>query len=213
MANMWGRGVIAGASLLLLGGCGLFASAPKKPGYDQHWPKAPAMTINTNAQYKAKIVTSLGTIVLQLFAKQDPKSANNFVFLARHHYYNGDKIFRVIKNFMFQTGSPQQNGLGGPGYEFSGRLPPPYAYTPGIVAYANAGPTTNGSQFFICSGSECGSIGDTYPEIGRVISGMNVVQKITDVKVKANPIMNGEVSLPTTSIFVKSITIEGPTKA
>jgi cyclophilin family peptidyl-prolyl cis-trans isomerase len=203
---------------MLLTACGGPSSAPPhktphpvKIGSAQRWKSPPPMTINPAASYRATVVTSLGTFVIQLFAKQDPTSVNNFVFLARHNFYNGDKIFRIIKPFVFQTGDPNQNGTGGPGYEFQGKIPPPFPYGPGIVAYANAGPGTNGSQFFVCTGPESTALNKspTYPEIGRVVQGMAVVERIAAVPVTTNPLTN-EDSLPTKTVLVKSITIQGP---
>jgi cyclophilin family peptidyl-prolyl cis-trans isomerase len=211
-----------GAGALLLTGCGLTSGAPSKPsqpkiGYKQHWSSPPKLTINPKAKYTATVHTSDGIFVIQLFASLDPVSVNNFVFLARHHFYNGDKVFRIIQPFMFQTGDPKQNGTGGPGYVFRGKLPPPVAYGPGIVAYANQGShnlDSNGSQFFVCtSGPDCASMNSPqyafYPEIGKVIRGMKVVDKIGATPVTTNP-ATGEDSLPTRPVIIRSVTIQGP---
>jgi cyclophilin family peptidyl-prolyl cis-trans isomerase len=219
---------VAGFALLTLvaTGCGFGATAPHHStgsgkrahpvptlGMKARWSKPPALSINPNGHYRATVVTSLGTFVIALFAKQDPVSVNNFVFLARHDFYNGDRIFRIIKPFVFQTGDPNQNGTGGPGYTFRGRIPPAVPYGPGIVAYANRGVGTNGSQFFVCTGPESTYLNTKghaiYPEIGRVVSGMNVVEKIAAVPVTVNP-ETGEDSLPTHPVIVQSITITGP---
>jgi cyclophilin family peptidyl-prolyl cis-trans isomerase len=208
-------GVIGVGIALGLTGCGIPGQAaphrPPKPGYDQRWAAPPPLTIRPGATYTATVRTSLGTFVIRLFSRGDPVSVNNFVFLARHRFYDGDRIFRIIKPFVFQTGSPYQNGIGGPGYTFRGRIPPPYPYGPGIVAYANRGPGTNGSQFFVCTGPESTSLNSDpiYPEIGRVIRGMAVVERIAAVPVTINR-TTGEDSWPVHPVVVQSITITGP---
>ena len=155
------------------------------------------MRLKSGATYTAQVSTNMGSFNIHLFARHDPVAVNNFVFLAQHGFYNGDRFFRIIRTFMIQTGDPHNNGTGGPGYQFNDELPPPYPYTPGIVAMANAGPNTNGSQFFICTGSACSSLNQdpVYTEVGRVISGMSVVEKIAAIPVGPNPTTH-EVSLP-----------------
>ncbi len=88
------------------------------------------------------------------FRKRSPKTVNNFVFLSQQGYYNGVIFHRIIKTFMIQTGDPTGTGSGSPGYKFADELPPKHSYDPGIVAMANSGPNTNGSQFFICTGPD-----------------------------------------------------------
>lgn len=170
------------------------------------------MTINVNGHYTATVKTNLGTFVIDLFAKRDPVAVNNFVFLAQHQFYNGDKIFRILKPFVFQTGDPTNTGTGGPGYQFHGELPPPVPYAPGVVAYANANnPNTNGSQFFVCTGAESKQLNQspTYTEIGQVTPNtMAVVKRIAAVPVANNP-KTGEDSLPKTPVIVQSITTSG----
>ncbi|MCL6442773.1 MAG: peptidylprolyl isomerase [Alicyclobacillus sp.] len=172
------------------------------------WSSPPAMQIDPDKQYQAVVHTNYGDFTIQLFAKDTPHTVNNFVFLARHQFYNGLKFFRIIKTFMIQTGSPNNDGTGGPGYEFADELPPKYPYAPGIVAMANAGPNTNGSQFFICTGADSAGLNQqpAYTEFGKVVSGMKVVEKIAAIPVKMNP-MSGEVSLPTKNAYIESIDI------
>src|SRR2546423_12364381 len=110
----------------------------------------PAMSIDVNKNYTATFETSKGTIVCDRFAKDAPKTVNNFVFLARDGFYNGTKFHRVIPNFMVQGGDPTGTGRGGPGYKFAdevGAGKPKHKV--GSLSMANAGPNTNGSQFFI----------------------------------------------------------------
>jgi len=172
----------------------------------QQWKSAPPMTINKSQKYFALFHTNLGDFSMQLFADSSPKTVNNFVFLAKHHFYDGDKFFRILKTFMVQTGDPLNNGTGGPGYQFADELPPKYPYAAGIVAMANAGPNTNGSQFFICTVDDSQALQPLYTEFGKIISGMNVVQRIAAIPVVTNP--SGEASDPTKNAVIESVTIK-----
>jgi len=203
------------ALLLTVTACGSAAKAPSTAsasataGSTQRWTQPPAMQIDTSKTYTALLHTSLGDITIQLLAKQAPNTVNNFVFLAQHGFYNGDKIFRIIQNFMFQTGDPNNNGTGGPGYQFADELPPALPYGPGVVAMANAGANTNGSQFFVCTvGPDCAGLNQqpNYTVFGKVTAGMDVVTKIAAVPVTANPTTN-EVSMPTNPPVITSVTI------
>lgn len=165
------------------------------------------MQIDTSKAYFATIDTTLGSFKIQLFASESPKTVNNFVFLSQQGFYNGVIFHRVIKSFMIQTGDPTGTGAGGPGYSFADELPPKHSYDAGIVAMANAGPNTNGSQFFICTGSDAQNLNSmpNYTQFGQVVSGMDIVQKIASVPVgPGNP---GEVSRPTNPPVINSITI------
>ena len=113
---------------------------------------APEMIIDPAKSYTAELVTSLGTMTIALDASAAPKTVNNFVFLARWHYYDGIIFHRIINGFMCQGGDPTGTGRGGPGYRFADELPRPGRYELGSMAMANAGPNTNGSQFFLISG-------------------------------------------------------------
>ncbi|MCY0881342.1 MAG: peptidylprolyl isomerase [Firmicutes bacterium] len=207
-----------------LTGCGTTASAPAsrpaktqaKPtvsapvGASEQWKKPPKMTINPQKYYAAIIDTTAGSFEIALFSHKDPVAANNFIFLAQHKFYNNDEIFRVIKPFMFQTGSPENEPEGGPGYQWNGELPVPYPYAPGIVAMANTGnPNTNGSQFFVCTGPESQSLNKSaiYTELGKVISGCATVQKIAAGTIKTNP-LTGEDSLPIHPYYIEHIQIQ-----
>lgn len=212
------RLILMGAALSLAG-CGVNGAAtPATPahhhqtlvGSTARWSAPPPMTISANGHYAATVRTNYGQFVITLFAKQDPRAVNNFVFLARHQFYNGDSIFRIIQPFMFQTGDPLNNGTGGPGYQVNAELPVPVPYGPGVVAYAHAQTNAFGSQFFVCTGAECASLNQTptYTEIGKVTSGMSVLQKIAAVPVTTNP-TTGENSDPTQAVTITSITISG----
>ncbi len=168
----------------------------------------PTMKIDPVKQYHAIIQTSMGDIGVKLFAGETPKTVNNFVFLAREKFYDGIKFHRIIKEFMIQTGDPMGNGTGGPGYTFADELPPKHNYVPGIVAMANAGPNTNGSQFFIGSGDQVRNLDKipNYTIFGQVDSGMDVVQKIASVDVTTG--LSGEQSTPVQDVTIKTVIIE-----
>jgi cyclophilin family peptidyl-prolyl cis-trans isomerase len=151
------------------------------------WSKAPAMTIDTSKTYLATVKTDLGTFVITLNAKLAPIAVNNFVFLAQHDFYNCVIFHRVIPGFVVQGGDPTGTGSGGPGYEFTEEGPPTATpqYPLGSVAMANSSsdshdPSTNGSQFFIVTGSSGESLPNDYVEFGQVTSGMSVVNEIND---------------------------------
>ena len=173
------------------------------------WSSPPPLTIDSAKTYTAHFRTNYGDFTVELLAADSPLTVNNFVFLAQAGFYEGCRFFRVIKPFMVQTGDPSNNGTGGPGYRFADELPPKYPYAPGMVAMANAGPNTNGSQFFICTGAQAAGLNQypNYSQFGRVIAGMDVVGKIASVPVSYNP-ATGENSRPTEDVFIESITIQ-----
>jgi cyclophilin family peptidyl-prolyl cis-trans isomerase len=135
------------------------------------------MTINTAHHYTVTMQTNKGTITLSLDPKLAPKTVNNFVFLARDHFYDGLKFHRVEPGFVIQGGDPQGTGRGGPGYQFADE-PVVGEYTAGAVAMANSGPNTNGSQFFICTVDDRTKLAKSYNLFGYVVNGMDVVLKI-----------------------------------
>ena len=147
-------------------------------------PKAydapPPMLIDAARRYTATITTDLGDIVVELFADRAPKTVNNFVFLAREGYYDGVTFHRVIGGFMAQTGDPTGTGSGGPGYKFADEFHPELRHDgPGVVSMANAGPGTNGSQFFITPVATP-HLNDRHSVFGRVVAGMDVVMAIPE---------------------------------
>jgi len=117
----------------------------------QSWPKAPEMSIDPKKQYTAIFHTERGDISAELYTAEAPQTVNNFVFLARSGFYNGTQFHRVIKNFMVQGGDPTGTGTGGPGYKWNDERSALNLKHdgPGVLSMANAGPNTNGSQFFI----------------------------------------------------------------
>ena len=116
----------------------------------KQWNKPPDFKLDLKKNYTATLNTDLGNIVLKLFAKKFPSTVNNFVFLAKEGFYDGTIFHRVIANFMVQGGDPTGTGTGGPGYRFRDEFHKDLRHDqPGILSMANAGPNTNGSQFFI----------------------------------------------------------------
>jgi cyclophilin family peptidyl-prolyl cis-trans isomerase/protein-disulfide isomerase len=139
----------------------------------------PPDVINPFKSYVATIQTPKGNIVIQLFADKAPLTVNNFVFLSQQGWYDGVTFHRVITNFAAETGDPSGTGYGGPGYFIPDEIVPELKYdAPGWVGMANAGPNTNGSQFFISLGP-LPQFDGKYPLFGKVVSGMDVVQKLT----------------------------------
>ncbi|HJP66683.1 MAG TPA: peptidylprolyl isomerase [Actinomycetota bacterium] len=145
------------------------------------WSDAPAMEIDPSRRYTAVIETSMGTITAELFAAEVPATANNFVFLARQGFYDGLTFHRVIPGFVIQGGDPQGTGAGDAGYAFADELDNDLAYELGTLAMANAGPHTNGSQFFIVSGPQGERLPKNYSIFGKVTDGIDVVQAIAAV--------------------------------
>jgi cyclophilin family peptidyl-prolyl cis-trans isomerase len=133
--------------------------------------------IDPSRKYQATIATDKGDIVLSLDPSKAPKSVNNFVFLAREGFYDGLTFHRVVDDFVIQAGCPEGSGRGGPGYRFEDE-PVQGEYIPGAVAMANAGPNTNGSQFFICTVDDRHKLAKSYNLFGQVIKGMDVVGQI-----------------------------------
>ena len=135
------------------------------------------MTIDPNKQYSAAFKTSRGEIVCDLFARDAPKTVNNFVFLAREKFYDGTVFHRVIANFMIQGSDPTGTGRGGPGYRFEDELDNPHKHQVGSLSMANAGPNTNGSQFFITH-IATDWLNGKHTVFGQVRSGQDVVNAI-----------------------------------
>jgi cyclophilin family peptidyl-prolyl cis-trans isomerase len=140
----------------------------------------PAMVIDPDKRYTATISTDLGDIVIELYADKAPTTVNNFVFLAREGYYDGVTFHRVIGGFMAQTGDPTGIGSGGPGYKFGDEFHLALRHDgPGVLSMANAGPGTNGSQFFITHGPTP-HLDGRHSVFGRVVQGMDVVLAIPE---------------------------------
>jgi len=149
-------------------------SAERKERFDG----PPPMCIDLTKRYSAVMATSKGTITFALDAVAAPRTVNNFVVLARYHYYDGVVFHRIIPGFVCQGGDPTGTGTGGPGYRFEDELPRPGRYEIGSLAMANAGPDTNGSQFFIISGSDGARLDPNYSLFGKAVAGLDVVAAI-----------------------------------
>jgi cyclophilin family peptidyl-prolyl cis-trans isomerase len=158
------------------------------------------MCIDPAKRYTAEMVTSMGTMVLSFDANAAPKTVNNFVSLARYHYYDGLTFHRVIQGFVLQGGCPEGSGRGGPGYRFEDELPKPGRYELGSLAMANAGPNTNGSQFFIISGPSGVGLPPAYSLFGKVIKGLDVVDAIEKVA-------TGPGDKPLDDVIIESVTV------
>jgi cyclophilin family peptidyl-prolyl cis-trans isomerase len=142
----------------------------------RRYTQPPAMQIDPNKRYTATISTDKGNIVLELFAAEAPLTVNNFVALARDGFYDGLTFHRVEPGFVIQGGDPMGNGTGGPGYRFQDE-PVSRDYKAGTLAMANAGPDTNGSQFFICLEDQP-RLPKNYTIFGQTIAGLDVVRRI-----------------------------------
>ena len=164
----------------------------------------PAMLIDPDKQYTATIETTKGSMKVELYAKDAPRTVNNFVVLARDGFYDGVIFHRVIKDFMVQTGDPEGTGAGGPGYEFEDE-PVTRDYTRGTLAMANRGPDTNGSQFFIVHADY--PLDKNYTIFGKVTEGLDVLDAIASVPVGPNPV-TGEDSVPQEEVRITTIRIE-----
>jgi cyclophilin family peptidyl-prolyl cis-trans isomerase len=155
-----------------------------------------------NKTYTAILKTSAGEITIELNVKETPITVNNFISLAKNNFYNNTVFHRVIKGFMIQGGDPKGDGTGGPGYKFNDE-PFKGEYTRGTVAMANAGSNTNGSQFFIMQ--QDNPLPKNYVIFGKVISGIDVVDKIAEAPITRNP--SGEMSKPIQPVTVESVEI------
>lgn len=161
--------------------------------------KAPPMCIDAAKTYTAKLATTKGDFTIALDAAKAPKTVNNFVVLSRYHYYDGLTFHRVIPDFVVQGGDPLGSGNGGPGYKFEDELPAAASdYQPGVVAMANSGPNTNGSQFYIVLAPD--RLAAKYSILGTVTEGFD-----TTVKALATGDSAGEP--PVVPAVINSITI------
>jgi cyclophilin family peptidyl-prolyl cis-trans isomerase len=145
---------------------------------DKQWSQPPGMEIDPSKSYVATLKTEKGDVIIQLFSKTTPFTVNNFVFLSRQGFYNDTTFHRVITNFMAQGGDPTGTGMGGPGYHFGDEFVPGLRHDkPGILSMANAGPNTNGSQFFITH-VPTPWLDNKHTVFGEVVKGMDVVLSI-----------------------------------
>jgi peptidyl-prolyl cis-trans isomerase B (cyclophilin B) len=142
------------------------------------WNSPPEMQIETNKTYTVTVDTNKGLIELELYAQHAPKTVNNFVFLAKEGFYDGVSFHRVIPDFMIQGGDPTGTGSGGPGYKFEDEVREnPLTHERGVISMANAGPNTNGSQFFITHSPQA-HLNGKHTVFGKVVKGLDVVDEI-----------------------------------
>ncbi len=166
----------------------------------QSFSEPPPMCIDPAKRYSAVLDTSLGSMTIALDAAGAPQTVNNFVVLARYPYYEGVIFHRIIRGFMCQGGDPTGTGRGGPGYRFADELPQPGRYEIGSLAMANAGPNTNGSQFFIVSGPSGVRLPPQYSLFGKVVKGLDVLAAMEAVDTDRG-------DRPKTDVVIRSVTI------
>jgi cyclophilin family peptidyl-prolyl cis-trans isomerase len=173
----------------------------------------PPMTIDEQATYTATIATSCGTFEAELRPDIAPEAVNSFVFLAERGFYDGLTFHRIVQDFVIQGGDPLGDGSGGPGYSFEIETSPRQTFdAPGMMAFANSGPGTNGSQFFVTLAAtpqlDPGAGSGEYTIFGEVTDGLDVVEAIGGVAGTENPGIPGELSVPTEAVYIDSITID-----
>jgi len=151
----------------------VIARIPEKP---KTYSAPPPMTIDTSKQYTATIETEKGNLVLELFASDVPMTVNNFVFLARHGFYDGLTFHRVVPDFVVQGGCPIGDGTGGPGYRFDDEITE-HTHVAGALSMANSGANTNGSQFFITYTPQH-HLDGRHSVFGQLVDGMDVMESI-----------------------------------
>ncbi len=190
--------------------CG--GSVPKTAGEGKPTiPHAPPMTIDASKTYTATMQTSCGPIVIRLDPVTAPIGVNSFVFLADKGFFDGLTFHRIVKDFVIQGGDPKGDGTGGPGYQFATETSPKVTFdSAGLLAYANSGPNTNGSQFFITLAPTPQldpSANQSFTIFGKVIKGLDAVTKIGAIPGTPNPGIPGENSVPTQTVYIESVTI------
>jgi len=163
--------------------------------------KAPPLTVDPKKTYTVTMQTSCGTIQLLLDPKDAPVAVNNLVFLVRQHFYDGLTFHRIVKDFVIQGGDPTGTGSGGPGYKFNDELKNKLKYDIGTVAMANAGADTNGSQFFIVTGTQGVSLPKKYTIFGHVSKGLDVAERIGALAT------NTQTQRPLQTVYIESMTV------
>jgi cyclophilin family peptidyl-prolyl cis-trans isomerase len=168
------------------------------------WDEPPETVIDPDASYRAVLETSCGTVVVDLFADRAPVTVNNFVFLAQEGFYDAVVFHRIAPGFVIQGGDPEGTGHGGPGYRFEDELDlaEERGYPHGTLAMANAGPDTNGSQFFFALQDLTGALRPAYTVFGEVVEGMEAIHRIAEV-----PVLEGS-ERPLQVVFIERVTIE-----
>ena len=163
------------------------------------------LTLDPTIKLRATIATSCGDIIVELDPQQAPQTVNSFVFLASDGYFDGTVSHRVIPGFVVQAGDPTGTGRGGPGYVVPDELPPAgFVYSTGVLAMANAGPNSTGSQFFIMLGES--ALPPLYSAFGTVVDGFETLNAIQNLPLGRNP--QGETSVPLETVYIESVTVE-----
>jgi cyclophilin family peptidyl-prolyl cis-trans isomerase len=170
----------------------------------QKWSKPFDLQIDPAKSYTADLETNKGTISVEFYPEDAPQTVNNFVSLAREGYYDGTPFHRIVKGFVIQGGDPTGTGTGGPGFKFNDEKVVK-DYDKGILAMANAGPNTNGSQFFIVLEDLKGKLPKNYTIFGKVTAGLDVVDAIASVPTKRGA--SGEASSPTEAVTLNKVTV------
>ena len=169
----------------------------------KQWSAPPAMSIDPGASYTAVLDTTAGPITIELLSSEAPNTVNNFVFLARQGFYDNVIFHRTIPGFMIQGGDPTGTGAGGPGYRFADE-PVNRPYSRGVMAMANAGPNTNGSQFFLMHADY--PLPPNYTVFGQAVAGLETIDTIATAPTMAG----GEGSSPVNPVTIQSVEIVGP---
>lgn len=170
---------------------------------ETNFAEAPTMCIDPAKSYTATVVTNLGEFTVTLNAATAPLTVNNFVVLSRYHFFDGLTCHRILTDFVAQCGDPLGDGTGGPGYEFADELPTDGEYKIGSIVMANSGPDTNGSQFFVVTGSGGVELPPNYSLFGQVTDGLETT--ITAIAATADA--TGASESPTQPVIIESITI------
>jgi cyclophilin family peptidyl-prolyl cis-trans isomerase len=171
----------------------------------QQFADAPPMCLTPGASYSAVIETNVGSLTIALDATRAPLTVNSFVYLARFGYFNNTQCHRALPGFVVQCGDPTATGTGGPGYRFADELPQAGEYQIGSVAMANAGPDTNGSQFFLITGPSGASLPPSYSLFGMITDGLDTTLAALDALSNPDPASNGVP--PLQPITITSVTI------
>lgn len=190
-------------------GTGCSTAKPTETATAVNQSSAPAMTISQSKTYTATVDTSCGAFTMTLDQKDTPNGVNSFVYLAQKGFFNGLSFHRIVNNFAIQGGDPKGDGTGGPGYEVTDKVPAGTSYSPGTVAFANAGTTGGaGSQFFVVPDAPgvASSYQPNYSILGHVTSGLDTtVAHLNSAPTVANS--QGEKSMPEPPVYIYSITI------
>jgi cyclophilin family peptidyl-prolyl cis-trans isomerase len=170
----------------------------------------PATVVDPKKRYVATVDTSCGSFEIELYPKQAPDAVASFVFLAKKGYFDGLTFHRIVKGFALQGGDPKGDGTGGPGYAFPNEIDPSLTFgKPGVVAMANSGPDTNGSQWFVTLGADTNlnpSSSGSYTIFGKVTKGMSTIDKIANVPTTSSS--SGENSQPTQAVYIDGIRVQ-----